>query len=264
MDMTFGKTSNYRPLQWPLNLFMDGNTRVKDLEIYSPRSRFSLRMARYWFAASEIDLELLRLAGPATIVDLGCERGITKGFSPERDNVCWIGLDWNITRPELLRARYHKMSQCDFDKELPLVSGCADIVVCLHVFEHLPRPEFTVGEIARVLKPGGLLIAATPVVPDVLTRGQEAYYRREFRHGRAKPAGHIKSFSPGRWRTLIQSRNLRCDMVCGAYLLRWTGNPLENSAWWIRLNQIWGGSFPGMGGEIFIVARKGQLEKGAA
>jgi SAM-dependent methyltransferase len=38
----------------------------------------------------------------------------------------------------------------------------ADVVVMLHVIEHLPDPAQTLGEIHRVLKPGGHLVIETP------------------------------------------------------------------------------------------------------
>ncbi len=250
------KASRFRPLRWPLSLYEYGNTQVKRLGIYSPRSRYSLRMARYWFAASEVDFELNRLGKPVTIVDVGCERGITKAFCPERDHVYWVGLDIKTTRPELELARYNRTLECSFDEKLPVEDGSADIAVCLHVLEHLPRPEFTLAEIIRILKPGGILIGATPVVPDIFTRSQETLYQRRIRHGRAKPYPHTNSFSPMRWRKLVKSNNCKCELMCGGHLLRWSDSPLENSAVWIRLNQLWGCYFSALAGEVFVVARK--------
>jgi SAM-dependent methyltransferase len=43
-----------------------------------------------------------------------------------------------------------------------LPDDCADVVVLLHVIEHVPDPIGTLKEIHRVLKPGGRLIAETP------------------------------------------------------------------------------------------------------
>ena len=251
-----GKIIKFNPLNWPLSLYEYGNAQVKRLAIFSPKYRYSLRMARYWFAASEIDLELNRLGKYATIVDVGCERGITKAFCPERDNVHWTGLDLNISRPELERACYNKIHQCSFDDNLPIENEYADIVVCLHVLEHLPRPEFTLGEITRILKPNGIIIGATPVVPEILTRNQEKDYNRKIQSVNGKQNGHINSYTPRRLRKLVESHNCVCELMCGGHLLRWSNNPLEGSAGWIRLNQLWGCFLPALSGEIFIVARK--------
>lgn len=43
--------------------------------------------------------------------------------------------------------------------------------------------------------------------------------------------------------------------MAGSHLLRWSGNPLENFAWWIRLNQIWGAFLPALGNEICLPLR---------
>jgi 2-polyprenyl-3-methyl-5-hydroxy-6-metoxy-1,4-benzoquinol methylase len=38
----------------------------------------------------------------------------------------------------------------------------ADVVLCSEVIEHMTSPEILAGEMARVLKPGGLLVLSTP------------------------------------------------------------------------------------------------------
>ena len=37
-----------------------------------------------------------------------------------------------------------------------------DIVIAKHVVEHLKQPEQAIAEMSRILKPGGLLVLATP------------------------------------------------------------------------------------------------------
>jgi ubiquinone/menaquinone biosynthesis C-methylase UbiE len=44
---------------------------------------------------------------------------------------------------------------------LPIASGCADVVLCSQVLEHVPDPSATLREIARVLKPGGVVLLST-------------------------------------------------------------------------------------------------------
>jgi 2-polyprenyl-3-methyl-5-hydroxy-6-metoxy-1,4-benzoquinol methylase len=45
---------------------------------------------------------------------------------------------------------------------LPFSKGSLDSVVCLEVIEHVPDAEMVLSEIARVLRPDGLLIVSTP------------------------------------------------------------------------------------------------------
>jgi SAM-dependent methyltransferase len=45
---------------------------------------------------------------------------------------------------------------------LPFRSGRFDILLCTHVLEHVPDLATALGELRRVLAPGGLLIAGVP------------------------------------------------------------------------------------------------------
>lgn len=46
--------------------------------------------------------------------------------------------------------------------DLPYADGSVDAIHCEAVLEHLERPELAVAEMARVLRPGGEVFAATP------------------------------------------------------------------------------------------------------
>lgn len=47
-------------------------------------------------------------------------------------------------------------------RAVPLRSSSVASVVALEVLEHVPRPEQVLGEVARVLRPGGTFLASTP------------------------------------------------------------------------------------------------------
>jgi SAM-dependent methyltransferase len=46
--------------------------------------------------------------------------------------------------------------------KLPYADGSVDHISCLAVLEHLSRPEIAVEEMARVLRPGGLIYLESP------------------------------------------------------------------------------------------------------
>jgi SAM-dependent methyltransferase len=190
------------------------------------------------------------------VADVGCSRGHIKRFIGIIPNTRWIGLDWRIDDEALRECGYDEMHQCNFDATLPLPDSSVDIVVFSHVIEHLPRPDFTVGELSRVLRPGGVLLAGSPVAPSFAALIREWQLQRRLRKGRIKTGGHINSMSTGRWNRLLHARGLRVEMMTGTFLARWSGNPLENQAWWVRLNQLWGALFPAWGGEVYLAARK--------
>jgi SAM-dependent methyltransferase len=66
-------------------------------------------------------------------------------------------------------------------EELPLESSSFDLVVALDVLEH-DDDHAAVGEIARVLRPGGVVIASVPALPWLWSaRDELAGHRRRYR-----------------------------------------------------------------------------------
>lgn len=250
--------SRFCLLRWPLAFSgRDPELYMRDFPLKEKvkRFRYPLRLFRYWWASCAIRDEAKHIGRNPIVVDLGCERGLMKRFCWSDKAMKWIGLDKNVTRPSLFEAGYDELYHCDFDEQLPLPDGIADIVVCLHVLEHLPRPDFTMRECKRILRSGGLLLVGAPISPKWVALLQEKYFRHEFSKGRRKKGKHINCFWPQRLRGLAHNLGFRTELTSGAYLIRWTGNPLENSSWWVRLNQFFGGLFPSLGSEICYSAR---------
>jgi len=219
-------------------------------------TRYPFWTLRYWWAACAILDEHKRLGKPLIVVDLGCERGIIKRFVQDQDEIWWIGLDLNVNAPLLMKANYHERYSCDLDKRFPLDDGFADIVICLHVFEHLPRPEFTMSEIKRILCPGGILLAGSPIKPKIVAMLQEKRFRHQLVTGYRKHGKHINAFWPKRWKDLVGCQGMNLEFMTGSHFLRWRGFLFENYRWWVRLNQIWGALFPSLGMELYFQARK--------
>ncbi len=83
-----------------------------------------------------------------------------------------------------------------FPREVPVrmaglfESGSIDVVIASWVLEHLPRPQVTFGEIARVLRPGGRFFFLTPNVDHPLPRLSLALARMR------KPQQRVVSRAP--------------------------------------------------------------------
>lgn len=56
---------------------------------------------------------------------------------------------------------------CNIIGILPIKDNSCDIVFASNVFEHIPYPLDTLRECARILKPGGMIVGATPFLLDI-------------------------------------------------------------------------------------------------
>ena len=71
----------------------------------------------------------------------------------------------NVITTEILR--YPSTDIVAVGERLPFRDGAFDAVLSLHVLEHVKNPFVCARELARVLKPGGMLYAFTPYVVSV-------------------------------------------------------------------------------------------------
>ena len=103
----------------------------------------------------------LAACGPR-IVDLGCGTGgSVDWFRDARPDVDWLGVDI-AESPEVAERRRTDAAFATFDGEhLPVPDGSLDAVYCKQVLEHVRRPAPLLADVARALRPGGLLGGST-------------------------------------------------------------------------------------------------------
>jgi len=93
------------------------------------------------------------------LLDVGCGvKPYRRLFEPFVDK--YIGLEYS---PE----SGYRGNEADFCADaafLPLPDASVDTILCTEVMEHVPNPEKTVEEFARILRPGGTLITTAPFV----------------------------------------------------------------------------------------------------
>lgn len=94
-----------------------------------------------------------RLAGTGRplALDVGC------GHKPYADLLqgLWhvgVNLDHRDASPDV----------CADAARLPLPAGCAHLVLCSQVLEHVPDPDAVLGELYRVMAPGARLVLSVP------------------------------------------------------------------------------------------------------
>jgi 2-polyprenyl-3-methyl-5-hydroxy-6-metoxy-1,4-benzoquinol methylase len=96
-----------------------------------------------------------------TLLDAGCGTGLFSQMAAGRGAQV-TSLD---VGPELL---VEVSKKCRSERvvgdllALPFEEGRFDVVVCTEVIEHTPEPGRAVTELARVLRPGGILVVTTP------------------------------------------------------------------------------------------------------
>lgn len=106
---------------------------------------------------------------------------------------------------------------------LPFPDGLFDKVVTSEVLEHIPDDVGALGELARVLKPGGHLAATVPTSwPErVCWRLSDAY------HAPLAAGGHVRIYSATELRAKLRSAGLE---LLGSH----HAHALHSPYWWLR------------------------------
>ena len=105
------------------------------------------RQANWRFLQAQID----RLPLDATVLDVGAGRG---DFASALNGRLSLALDV-YPYPEVDLV-------CDLGQTNPLRPGCFDAILLLNVLEHVYDPHALLSTLAKLIKPGGILIAAVP------------------------------------------------------------------------------------------------------
>jgi malonyl-CoA O-methyltransferase len=123
----------------------------------------------------EAVLGLLGEVAGASALDVGCGSGRYAALLRVRGAASVAALD--LSHPMLARAREVGAGVVrGHAARLPFRDGCFDVAVCALVLGHLPGLDAALGELARVLRRGGVLVYS-----DVHERGARAGWRRTFR-----------------------------------------------------------------------------------
>jgi SAM-dependent methyltransferase len=166
-------------------------------ERYAEHNRLE-RGAGFVFAGPE-RVELFRryVGGPGRrVLDLGCRDGaLTRAYAHGNEIV---GVD--ADRQALAEAEKLGIETrwADLDEPLPFGEASFDVVVAGELLEHLRDPRRVVGDVRRVLRPGGTFVASVP-------NAYRLKNRLRFLLGR-KPEDdptHLQMFSPADVRSLL-------------------------------------------------------------
>ena len=89
----------------------------------------------------------------------------------------------------------------DLNATLPFPDAAFDTVLCLEGIEHVLDPQFLIGELCRITRPGGRIVLSTPNIQNIYSRLQffcTGYYSqygpwmcRQLAPGELRDRGHI-------------------------------------------------------------------------
>jgi 2-polyprenyl-6-hydroxyphenyl methylase/3-demethylubiquinone-9 3-methyltransferase len=205
---------------------------------------------RYQKRSFQARLEVLKeclqgrpLAGTQWL-DAGCGTGTLTRFLAEQG--CSItGLDAAPQMIEVARAKAHThpqggqmrfkvsdSSSAGTIQQLPDATASLDGILCSSVLEYMPDPERIVGEFARVLKPGGILLISVPNAHSVVRRAQVNLYRvgRRLRQEWLPFIEYSRNeYSAAEFETLLTAHHFRPEkmVVFGSPIPRW----LQRQRW---------------------------------
>ena len=227
--------------------------------------RYRLRLARYAVLAQDISAwagEAARAGHKLSLLDVGTGWGpllCQLAGEPHFDDLLVSGAD---LRDQVLYRRdlYREFFVGSLTGGYPEIeSGKYDVVVCEQVLEHLDRVDQALATLARVARPGGVLVIGVPIFPPPLhlaRRHLVPRFAKLLRH--ADTASHQQAFSLRSFLRLLRAHpalsvvKLRGFRILSGGLLR----PLENFAWWWRFNRRLGELAPALCIEAQIILVK--------
>ena len=127
-----------------------------------------------WLTADEHDLFINWLAPRegSRVLDIACGSGRTTLRIGQRTGCSVHGIDTHAAAIAEARAAAEQLGltgraafdQVDASRQLPFSDASFDALICIDAINHLPNRAGVLGDWARVLKPGGVLVFTDPIV----------------------------------------------------------------------------------------------------
>lgn len=161
-------------------------------------------MAEIRSAKLSIRPEFLPTGASSRVIDVGCGDG-RHIVEAARRGCFAVGLDYDA---DALRGARHRIAARHVDlvvgdaSRLPFCDAAFDAAICTETLEHLEDDAGAIGEIARLLRPGGRLLGA---VPSHFT--ELAFWRLSHGYWHT-PGGHVRIYRPQRLMTQLARAGL--------------------------------------------------------
>ena len=185
------------------------------------RAIFGARADLYTTSASHTDRQVLdRLVeiaepkGDWRVLDIGTGTGHTAlAFAPHVREVVALDLTEEMLAEARKLAAERGVGNVGFEAAdvhaLPReLDGAFDLVTCRRAAHHFRDIGRATAEMARALRPGGLLLIDDRSVPED-DWVDETMHRLDVLHD----ASHVRQYRPGRWRELVEAAGLAAELV---------------------------------------------------
>lgn len=247
----------------PFLCHFDSLNSIKKMGVtYDSRKKpsiYSFQLLRYFFAFGLIKNHWKSISRQIDVLEVGIDKGQMNEyfFSTNLDHIIndWDGLDVEPNYEYLNKLSYNHIYECNAEKDLHLNNKKYDVIILLHLLEHLHKPEAFLDRLLPHVKDDGIIIGGVPTMPDIIL----PFWEKKLRKKPKKKFGHVSVISPPRVIRYTESRNLCVTFFSGAYFFRKTGSFIENSFFtpiWLRVNLLFGYLFPSIGSELYFSFKK--------
>ncbi|MBW1989135.1 MAG: methyltransferase domain-containing protein [Deltaproteobacteria bacterium] len=179
-----------------------------------------------------IRFDRLGLSPGSRVLDVGCGGGRHTCEAYSLPGVLSVGADLSHKNAAATRGLLAGMEQegrghgswqvlCADAASLPFSDASFDAVVCSEVLEHVDHPPTVCAELARVLRPGGVLAISVPrYLPEKICWMLSDAYRTD-------PGGHVRIFRKRELIDLVEAAGVR-------YTGRHYAHALHVPYWWLK------------------------------
>jgi SAM-dependent methyltransferase len=166
------------------------------------------RYSQYWWS-NRYYAKLARRYGPprGRVLELGCGMGHLLAWLVDRYQVFGCDINpWALVQARL-NVPLGNFFLLSGDMPYAFPDAVFDLLIAKHVVEHLSHPDQAMAEMSRVLKPGGLLILATPNLSSMMRKR-----KRDHWIGYKDPT-HISLRAPEDWLSSLRLNGLQPHRV---------------------------------------------------
>lgn len=160
-----------------------------DAETYAAEAE--IEETHWWFVGRRRlfarEISRLKIAKSAAVLDVGTSTGSNLRLLADLGFARADGLEVSEDAIRYCRAKGFTRLCCGDVCDLPFAGASFDLVLATDILEHVEDDRRAIGEIARVLRPGGHALITVPAFPSLWgLQDRVARHRRRYRMGQLR------------------------------------------------------------------------------